>query len=106
DVVVTNLGVCRSCATPLRESFVDLGMSPLSNAYIAASDALAPETFYPLHAFVCHECFLVQLHEMQTPEHIFAGDYAYFSSYSQSWLAHCRTFAEGAINRFALRASS
>jgi SAM-dependent methyltransferase len=106
DVVVSDLGICRSCATPLRESFVDLGMSPLSNAYVAAKDVLAPEIFYPLHAFVCHECFLVQLHEMQTPERIFADDYAYFSSYSQSWLAHCRAFAEAATKRFALSETS
>jgi len=100
-----DLGRCRFCAIPLRESFVDLGMTPLSNAYPLASHLLESETFYPLHAFVCHECFLVQLHEMQTPDQIFS-EYAYFSSYSDSWLEHCRVFAEAMIKRFGLTASS
>ena len=99
------LGTCRFCATPLVDSFVDLGMSPLSNAYPAASDALRPEVFYPLHAFVCRACFLVQLHELQSPSEIFS-DYAYFSSFSDSWLAHCRAYAEAMIPRLGLGAGS
>lgn len=102
---MTDLGTCRFCATPLRESFVDLGMSPLSNAYPRASEALHHETFFPLHVFVCHECFLVQLHELQSPDKIFS-DYAYFSSYSDSWLAHCKAFAEMMIPRLGLGAAS
>jgi len=66
---------------------------------------LAPETFYPLHAFVCHACFLVQLHELQTPSAIFS-DYAYFSSFSDSWLAHCKAFADAVAPRFGLGAGS
>ncbi|HEY0193834.1 MAG TPA: class I SAM-dependent methyltransferase [Kofleriaceae bacterium] len=100
-----DLGRCRFCATPLRDSFVDLGMSPLSNAYPAASAVLAPEMFFPLHAFVCHECFLVQLHELQTPSEIFS-EYAYFSSFSTSWLAHCEAFAKAMVPRLGLGASS
>src|SRR5262249_55971746 len=105
EVVVTRLGKCRFCATPLRESFVDLGLTPLSNAYPAAGDVQKPETFYPLHAFVCHECFLVQLHALHSPDEIFT-DYAYFSSYSDTWLAHCRAFAEAITQRLGLGASS
>jgi SAM-dependent methyltransferase len=108
ELVVTaaaDLGRCRFCATPLRESFLDLGMSPLSNAYPAASDVLRPEVFYPLHAFVCDQCFLVQLHELQTPSEIFT-EYAYFSSFSDSWLAHCKAFADAMVPRLGLGAGS
>ncbi len=98
---MTDLGTCRFCATPLRESFCDLGMSPLSNAYPPASDILKPEVFYPLHAFVCTNCWLVQLHEMQKPAEIFT-EYAYFSSFSDSWLAHCKQFAGDFTKRFGL----
>lgn len=104
-MTTVDLGTCRFCATPLRESFVDLGMSPLSNAYPEANNLLAPETFYPLHAFVCHACFLVQLHELQTPDAIFS-DYAYFSSFSDSWLAHSKAFAGEMTARLGLGASS
>jgi SAM-dependent methyltransferase len=68
-------------------------MSPLSNAFVKPAQAHLGETFYPLHAFVCERCFLVQLEQFETPEHIF-GDYVYFSSYSDSWLAHCEKYAE------------
>ncbi len=101
---MTGLG-CRFCAAPLSESFCDLGMSPLSNAFPPASAALEPETFYPLHAFVCTSCWLVQLHAMQTPEAIFT-EYAYFSSISTSWLAHCEQFAADETRRFGLGSSS
>jgi SAM-dependent methyltransferase len=105
DVAMTDLGSCRFCATPLRESFCDLGMSPLSNAYPPASAVLAPETFYPLHAFVCTSCWLVQLHEMQTPADIFT-EYAYFSSFSESWLQHCKRFADDMTKRLSLGSGS
>jgi SAM-dependent methyltransferase len=84
---------CRFCAAPLTVSFCDLGMSPLSNSYVKAGEANQAEKFYPLHAFVCTECFLVQLDEFESPERIF-GDYAYFSSYSESWLNHARRYAD------------
>jgi 2-polyprenyl-3-methyl-5-hydroxy-6-metoxy-1,4-benzoquinol methylase len=103
--MTTDLGQCRFCATPLRESFVDLGLSPLSNAYPAAADALKAEVFHPLHAFVCHRCFLVQLHEFESPSEIFT-EYAYFSSFSDSWLAHCRQFAGEMVERLKLGAGA
>lgn len=84
---------CRFCASPLKNSFCDLGMSPLSNAYVNVENACHRESFYPLHAFVCDRCFLVQLEEFETPEQIF-GDYAYFSSFSNSWLDHAKLYAE------------
>jgi SAM-dependent methyltransferase len=92
---------CRFCQAPLSESFADLGMSPLSNAYLTADQLAAMERFYPLHAWVCDRCFLVQLEEFESPEKIFS-DYAYFSSYSDSWLAHCEAYAHMAIQRFGL----
>lgn len=98
-------GKCRFCATPLQHTFVDLGMSPLSNAYVSAEQANQMEPFYPLHAFVCDTCFLVQLEEFETPEQIF-GDYAYFSSYSDQWLNHARAYAQDMVKRLGLNDSS
>ena len=88
-----NLSACRFCAAPLELTFCDLGMSPLSNAFVKPEDVHRGESFYPLHAYVCERCFLVQLDQFETPEHIF-GDYVYFSSYSDTWLDHCRRYAE------------
>lgn len=90
---------CRSCGHSLSHTFADLGMSPLSNAYLAAEALQRMEPFYPLHAYVCDACFLVQLEEFETPQAIF-GDYAYFSSYSDSWLEHVRCYAEQMVSRF------
>jgi len=92
---------CRSCNSPLSEVFVDLGASPLSNSYLTADQLNSMEPFYPLRPLVCTTCFLVQLQELETPEHIFS-DYAYFSSYSNSWLAHARRYAERMADRLAL----
>jgi len=92
---------CRFCGTALAQSFCDLGMSPLSNAYVSAEGLQRMESFYPLHAYVCGECFLVQLPEHESPQHIFS-DYAYFSSYSDSWLAHSKQYAEDMTARFGL----
>ena len=83
---------CRFCKAPLCESFANLGMTPLSNSFIAADQASAKEVFYPLHAYVCSTCRLVQLEEFESPQHIF-GDYIYFSSYSESWLRHAEAYA-------------
>lgn len=92
---------CRFCHEPLRETFVDLGLSPLCETYIEAARLSAPESFYPLHSFVCEKCFLVQL-----PEHVGAGEifeeYAYFSSYSDSWLAHAKNYVERITARLGL----
>ena len=84
---------CRFCGKPLTTTFVDLGMSPLSNAFVREQDLDKGETFYPLHAYVCSKCHLVQLEEFESPESIFE-EYAYFSSYSDSWLEHCRQYVE------------
>ncbi len=94
---------CRSCATPLEHSFVDLGTSPLCQKHVEPRDLGAPETFYPLRVLVCHRCFLVQVEATVPPAELFGdGAYAYFSSYSDSWLAHARAYTEAAIARFAL----
>jgi SAM-dependent methyltransferase len=78
---------CRFCKAPVSRSFVDLGMQPLSNAYVDRVSADRMEPFYPLHAYVCEACLLVQVPELQSPERIFT-DYAYLSSMSDSWLEH------------------
>ena len=92
---------CRFCGQLLRQTFIDLGLSPLCETYIEPGQLSAPETFYPLHSFVCERCFLVQLPEHVTAETIFQ-EYAYFSSYSDSWLAHARDYVEMISTRFAL----
>jgi SAM-dependent methyltransferase len=92
---------CRSCGAPVSRLVADLGMQPLSNAYVEAEALTAMEPFYPLRALVCGECFLVQIGESATPESIFT-EYAYFSSYSDSWLRHAAAFAESAIARLDL----
>ncbi|MGI0483656.1 methyltransferase domain-containing protein [Geminocystis sp. CENA526] len=96
---------CRFCNSDLKHTFVDLGMSPLSNSYLASSDLNKAEKFYPLHAYVCDNCFLVQLEEFESPDIIFS-DYAYFSSYSDSWLNHARKYTELMIDRFQFNQSS
>jgi SAM-dependent methyltransferase len=92
---------CRFCGADLRHTFVDLGMSPLCESYVPADRAGAMEPFYPLHAKICERCLLVQLEEFVTADHIFS-EYAYFSSYSDSWVAHARAYVELAIERFGL----
>jgi SAM-dependent methyltransferase len=92
---------CRFCAAPLRHTFVDLGMSPLCESYVPAERLGVMEPFYPLHARICERCLLVQLEEFVAPEEIFT-EYAYFSSYSDSWVAHARGYVEMAVERFGL----
>jgi len=92
---------CRFCGSPLRHVFVDLGASPLANSYLEPEDLRKAEPFYPLCVYVCAECFLVQLPEEEKPEAIFS-DYAYFSSYSDSWLRHAETYSRAMIERFGL----
>jgi SAM-dependent methyltransferase len=96
---------CRFCSTPLEHVFADLGMSPLANSYLAPEQANRMEPFYPLRALVCPTCFLVQLEEYESPDHIFS-DYAYFSSYSTSWLEHSRRYVESMIERFGFDGDS
>ncbi len=96
---------CRFCGSPLTLSFADLGMSPPSNSYLKPEQLDRMERFYPLHAWVCGKCFLVQLEEFESPEEIFS-DYAYFSSYSDSWLKHAKAYTEAMAKRFSLGPSS
>ncbi len=96
---------CRFCDELLNQVFVDLGLSPLANAYRRAEELDRDELRYPLQAYVCGQCLLVQLPTHESPEKIFS-DYAYFSSYSNAWLDHCRDFAQEVTRRFALQPSS
>ena len=96
---------CRFCGTPLSRIFVDLGMSPLCESFLSAGQLDAMEPFYPLTVRVCESCFLVQLSEYVRPAEIFT-DYAYFSSYSTSWLDHARRYVDAMTERFSLGPSS
>ncbi|HYM53884.1 MAG TPA: class I SAM-dependent methyltransferase [Solirubrobacteraceae bacterium] len=96
---------CRFCGASVDAAFADLGMSPLANSFLPPELANGMEPFYPLRALVCGQCFLVQLEEFETPEEIFS-DYAYFSSYSSSWLEHSRAYAELMVGRLGLDESS
>ena len=100
-----NMLQCRFCQTPLKHSFADLGMSPLANSYLKPEELHQAEAFYPMHVYVCQTCYLVQLPEFESPEHIF-GDYAYFSSYSETWLKHAKTYVEQMIERFGFDSGS
>jgi 2-polyprenyl-3-methyl-5-hydroxy-6-metoxy-1,4-benzoquinol methylase len=97
--------VCRLCGADLTRTFVDLGMSPLCESYIPAERLDEAEVFYPLHVRLCESCLLVQIPAYVSGEHIFS-DYAYFSSYSDSWVAHARRYAEAMIDRLALTPGS
>jgi 2-polyprenyl-3-methyl-5-hydroxy-6-metoxy-1,4-benzoquinol methylase len=92
---------CRFCNAGLKRTFVDLGRSPLANSLLSAEDIERGEASYPLHAYVCDYCLLVQLQEFERAENIFS-DYLYFSSFSHLWLQHCRAYAEQMTKRFAL----
>ena len=94
---------CRFCATPLRHTFVDLGLQPLANSNLTPEQlAAGTEARYPLHARVCHACCLVQVDDVVPAEAIFDQDYAYFSSYSASWVAHAKAYAEAIAERLDL----
>jgi SAM-dependent methyltransferase len=96
---------CRFCGASLQRTFVDLGMSPLCETYPSAEELNRGETYYPLHVYVCEQCWLVQLQEYESPENIF-GDYAYFSSYSDSWLKHAERYCNKMAERFDLNERS
>lgn len=97
--MTTMINMCRFCGNQLNHTFLDLGMSPLANSYLKADQLQRMEPFYPLHAYVCDQCYLVQLPVVQSSEAIF-GDYAYFSSYSESWLNHARDYTRCMVDRF------
>ena len=97
---------CRFCASKLTETVVDLGASPLANSYVSPERIMDLEPFFSLHAFVCSNCFLVQVPTMTARENIFDEDYAYFSSYSSSVLAHAKNYVDKMVERFKFDARS
>lgn len=97
---------CRHCHSELSLSFIDLGAAPPSNAYLTLSRLATPEKHYPLRVLVCTECWLVQTEDYANADELFAADYAYFSSFSSSWLAHAEHYVDSMINRFALTADA
>lgn len=101
----TTTAACRFCGAALAHTFVDLGMSPLCESYVPPERVNAMESFYPLHAKVCDGCLLVQLEAFVTADAIFS-EYAYFSSYSDSWVEHARRYVEMAVERFGLDSDS
>src|SRR5260370_5288629 len=96
---------CRFCDAGLSHTFVDLGMSPLCESFLAEAQLHQMEPFYPLQVYVCDKCFLVQLQEFVRPDLIFT-EYAYCSSYSDSWLAHAAQYTETMVQRFGLGENS
>ena len=98
-------GRCRFCGAGLRRTFVDLGLSPLCETYPSAADFHRGEIYYPLHVYLCEQCLLVQLEEYESAENIFS-DYAYFSSYSDSWLKHSENYCNKMTSRFSLNEKS
>lgn len=97
---------CRFCKHPVTNEFADLVNSPPSNSYLTAQQLNEPETFYPLKVLVCDKCFLVQVDEYYKSSEIFSSDYAYFSSFSTSWLAHAKRYTEMMIERFKFGSNS
>ena len=97
---------CRHCQAELRLPFLDLGHAPPSNAYLSATALRGPETWFPLRILVCETCWLVQTEDHAGREALFTDDYAYFSSFSSSWLAHSRRYVDEMIGRFGLNAGS
>jgi len=98
--------ICRSCGSALELTFLDLGNSPLSNAYLSAGDLDAPETWYPLRVMACGDCRLVQTRDFARAEDLFTEDYAYFSGFSSSWRDHCRRYADQMVDRLGLGSES
>jgi SAM-dependent methyltransferase len=97
---------CRHCAHDLTLKLISLGLSPVANDYVEPADYMKAEPFYPLEAFVCSECRLVQTRDLLSASDIFRADYAYFSSHSSSWLDHARTYVDYMSARFGLGAAS
>jgi len=92
--------VCRFCQSELKYVVVSFGKSPLSNSYLSEEQLHQTESFYPLEVYVCEKCFLVQIEAVASSKDIFSSNYAYYSSYSESWLQHCKEYTEIMINRF------
>jgi C-methyltransferase C-terminal domain/Putative zinc binding domain/Methyltransferase domain len=96
---------CRFCSAPLRHTFVDLGVSPLCESYVSRERYNEAEPFYPLRAYVCASCYLVQIEALVAPDMIFT-EYAYFSSYAATWVQHARRYADTVVERFGLDTTS
>ena len=94
--------ICRHCSEPVTLVLVDLGNSPLSNAYLCQDELGAPEAWFPLRVLVCESCWLVQTEDFVRADVLFDADYAYLSGQSETWIAHCGRFAEEMIERFGL----
>lgn len=97
---------CRHCGAPLQLSFLDLGTAPPSNAYITAGDLQKPESWFPLRVLTCTNCWLTQTEDFAAAEHLFDENYAYFSSFSTSWLEHSKSYAQQMTQRFGLTEAS
>lgn len=97
---------CRFCNNPLDKVFIDLINSPASNSFLTKEQLNEPETFYPLKVFVCDRCRLVQVDEYKKSDAIFNSEYVYFSSFSTSWLAHCKAYSDLMVRRFNFDSSS
>ena len=97
---------CRHCHAPLTLTFVDLGSAPPSNAYLTQADLKKPEVWYPLRVLVCSDCRLVQTEDYAGASDIFTDSYAYFSSYSRSWLEHAEKYVSAMVERFGLNEKS
>jgi len=100
-----NYKQCRFCGKELRYSMVDLGLSPISNEYVTKENIDAGQYYYPLHVMICENCFLAQTMEYKAPEQIFTN-YKYLSSYSTSWLKHCKKYVDMIVNRLSLNNES
>lgn len=97
---------CRHCGTELTHTFIDLGSSPPSNSYLTQQTLKEPEKWYPLKVMVCDKCWLVQTEDFVGAGEMFSEDYAYFSSFSTSWLEHARSYVENMVSRFSLTENS
>lgn len=101
-MTIETLALCRHCKAPLSLTLADLGSSPPSNAYLSDDDRRAPEIWYPLRVRVCSQCWLAQTEDHAGREALFAKDYAYFSSFSTSWLEHAKRYVGEMVVRFGL----
>lgn len=101
----TDNAVCRFCGTKIKHTFLDLGMSPFCQTHVKPDQLNEMEPFFPLHVNICEACLLVQLDEYMAPSNIFS-DYAYFSSYSDSWVEHARQYVDMIIDKLSLSSES
>jgi len=97
---------CRVCDNELGDPFLSLGNSPLSNSFLSRDELNRMEPYYPLAVYICNRCFLVQIEEFKTAKSIFSKDYPYFSSFSESWLKHCKDYTAMMMRRFGFNNKS